>query len=110
MSDEREPLVEGSTVRDFVIGVDRVTSSESPQAAERTAPPEQLSVLPVPIPGPSGVPEVDAALARLTELADQGLASSEVSLDEHVDAYEKAHEHLQDALNSGVEAQTDPGR
>ncbi len=74
------------------------------------APPEQLSVLPVPVPGPSGVPDVDAALARLTEVADGEFGRNGEGLDESVEAYEQAHAHLQRALTGGVEAQADADR
>ncbi len=79
------------------------------QASGATSVPEQLSVLPVTRPGPSGVVEVDAALAALSEVADRDFGR-EGGPGADVEAYEQAHAHLQRALTGGVEAQADADR
>jgi hypothetical protein len=72
-------------------------------AEERADSGTQLSVLPTPAPGRSGLPDVDAALARLDDLAATG-----GDLAEHVVIYEDVQTQLADALApDDVESGTD---
>ncbi len=85
------PVARGGA--DTVIESDTHTATGSDPAPERADAGTQLSVLPTPAPGPSGLPDVDAALARLGDLGSTG-----GDLTEHVAIYEDVHTQLASAL------------
>ena len=97
---EQEPAVDHVDVvdeepqADQAEGAGSVGAQEHPERAAT-----QLSVLPTPVPGATGVPAVDAALDRLGELADL-----DGDPEQQVAVFEDVHDRLQGALSGPDES------
>ena len=90
---DRDTLVQAEppVAHDAVDHPDATEAPEAPEPPERAA--TQLSVLPTPVPGPTGVPAVDEALDRLSELGDL-----DADPEQHVAVLEDVQSRLQAAL------------